>query len=113
MSSWASGTSPRIPIGDCAFRTLELKLQSGQDCREGISARLRAPNSHTGFVRPNFPIPHLYRVFQSGGSAQRLLSGGVTPALETSSGAPGGFTSRGAIGIALLSVFLLVNALYW
>src|SRR3982751_922687 len=51
--SWAFDSATRFPIGDCASQILELQLQSGQDCGEGLSARLYARNSQTGLVRPH------------------------------------------------------------
>ena len=45
-----------IPIGDCDFRILELQLQFGQNCKEGIFARFPARNLHAEFVCPYFFI---------------------------------------------------------
>jgi hypothetical protein len=96
VDSWVFDSADSIPIGDCAFRILELQLQFGRDCREGFSALRRArkqsKNNQTGFVCPHFQSPHLQCTYAS-----------LFPASVSYLGALGDIASRGAFGFVLLS----------
>ncbi len=96
ISSWALDSLDSNPIGDCASRILELQLQFGRNCREGISAHSRSRN-YTGFVRLHFNRT-LHRQHYSGTLSK--------PAPVLSFGALGGIFSPGAVGLVLLSAVL-------
>jgi hypothetical protein len=100
LDSWAFDSATRFPIGDCASQILELQLQSGQDCGEGFSVRRYARNSNTGLVCPHSRSSNSYRWVLPFRTRRRYPS--PIPALVSSSGAPGGITSRGAIGFVLI-----------
>jgi hypothetical protein len=99
MSSWAFEPADSIPIGDCDFRILELQVQFGRNCREGIFARFCARNFHTEFLRLYFlrAIHHTH-----------YFRTNSIPAPFSSLGALGGMLSRGAVGFVLLDAVSLL-----
>jgi hypothetical protein len=118
VDSWAFDSATRFPIGDCASQILELQLQSGQDCREGFSARPYARNSFRGLVRPHTRSSKSYRWVTHSKARRRYPS--PTPAPVSSCGAPGAINSRGAIGFVIYSTDkarstdkVLISAVFW
>jgi hypothetical protein len=122
VNSWVLIHPDSIPIGDCDSRILELKLQFGRNCREGISAYSCARNYLTGFVRLHVRRPRFHREQYSNTTFP-------SPVSFSSLGAPGGIrimpvtrffagtgsfrslTSQGAVGFVLLSAVSLALAL--
>jgi hypothetical protein len=99
VGSWAFEPADSIPIGDCDFRILELQVQFGRNCREGIFALLHARNFHTEFLRPYFP-----RVIHH---AHNFRTNSI-PAPFSSFGALGGIFSQGAVGFVLVDAVSLL-----
>jgi hypothetical protein len=101
VNSWAFDSADSIPIGDCDLQILELQLQAGRNCTEGISALPRTGSLATGFLR-------LYgSPFHCG---QRSGPDSFPAPVRSYSGAAGSLAFAGAFGFVPLNAALCVGS---